>query len=330
MTDTIRWGILGTAGIASEMVRAMHASDNGQAAAVASRTPERARDWAAVHGIQTVFGSYDDLLSAREQVDAIYLPLPNSLHAEWTMRALDAGFPVLCEKPLVTSLDQAEPVFQKARATRLPVAEGYMYRHHPLLARTLELVRGGALGEIVSLDLEFAFLNDDPDALPAAAELGGGALLDVGCYCIHLARWVAGAEPDRVSAHARFEGDLDKTVVGILDFANGPIARIEASIVAAERHRVRIGGSRASLVLDRPWVQGLEPTTIRIQRWQQPDEIIEVAGADAYRLQLEAFADACLGRAEFPWPLDDAIGNTRVIESLSLAMRDRRSLEISG
>ncbi|HUU02971.1 MAG TPA: Gfo/Idh/MocA family oxidoreductase [Myxococcota bacterium] len=328
MTDTIRWGIMGTAGIASEMVRAIHASDNGQVVAVASRTPERARAWAAAHGVQTAFGAYDDLLSARNQLDAIYLPLPNSLHAEWTIRALDAGFPVLCEKPLVTSLDEAQQVCRKAREAGLPLAEGYMYRHHPLLIRTLELVREGAIGEIVSLDLEFTFLNDEPDALPATAELGGGALLDVGCYCIHLARWVAGAEPVRVSAHARIEGGLDQTIVGILDFANGPIARIEASIAAAERHRVLIGGTEASLVLDRPWVQGLEPGAIRIQRWQQPDEIIEVPGADAYRLQVEAFADACLGRAEFPWPIDDALGNARVINSLDVAMREHRSLEI--
>ncbi|MBW1811288.1 MAG: Gfo/Idh/MocA family oxidoreductase [Deltaproteobacteria bacterium] len=330
MTDNIRWGILGTADIASEMVRAIHASNNGQAVAVASRTAERAGTWAAAHGIKTSFKTYDDLLSARDQVDAIYLPLPNSLHAEWTIRALDAGFSVLCEKPLVTSLTEAEQVCKKARATGLLVAEGYMYRHHPLLIRTLELLRDGAIGDIASLDLEFTFLNDDPDALPAAAELGGGALMDVGCYCIHMARWVAGAEPLRVSAHARFEGNLDKTIVGILDFENGPIARIEASIAAAERQRVLIGGSQASLVLDRPWVQGLEPTTIRIQRWQQTDEIIEVPGADAYRLQVEAFADACLGRAEFPWPIEDAVGNTSVINSLVVAARERRSVEISS
>jgi D-xylose 1-dehydrogenase (NADP+, D-xylono-1,5-lactone-forming) len=330
MSDSIRWGILGTAGIATEMVRAMHASHNGRAVAVASRTPERAKQWAAAHRVEAVFGTYDDLLLARDQVDAIYIPLPNSLHAEWTLRALDAGFFVLCEKPLVTNLAEAEQVSKKSQATGLPVAEGYMYRHHPLLMRTLELIRAGVIGEIVSLDLEFTFVNDDPDALPAAAVLGGGALMDVGCYCVHLARWVAGAEPVRVSAHARFEGGIDQTMLGVLEFADGPIARFEASIAAAERHRVLIGGSQASLLLDKPWLQGLEPTTIRIQRWQQSDEIIEVPGADAYRLQVEAFADACLGRAEFPWALDDAISNTRVINSLKLAARERRSVEISS
>lgn len=327
MPDRIRWGILGTADIATELVRAIAASDNGQVAAVASRSEARARAWADEHGVPRAFGSYDELLDAGELVDAVYLPLPNSLHAEWTIRALEAGFPVLCEKPLAVDADQARQVAEVARRVGKPVAEGFMYRLHPLYERVGELIAAGQIGELTSLDAEFSFFLADRDAIPASAELAGGALMDVGCYCVHLARTLAGEQPERVGAFCRVRDGVDDSLVGLLDFPGGLLARFECSIASCERHRVAINGTRASLVLDDPWIPGLEDTSLRLCRWGQPDEVVAVPGADAYRLEVERFADICLGRIPDPG-LADAVANMQVLDALLLAANDDRVVPV--
>lgn len=322
----LRWGILGTAGIGAEFIRAARMSARCELRGVASRDRARAEAWAGRHDIPLAFGSYAELL-ASGQVDLVYNPLPNSLHAEWTIRALEAGCPVLCEKPFAVNAAQAAEVREVARQTGLHVAEAFMYRHHPLYAKLLELLRAGAIGEPASVHSQFAFLLDDPASISASPELAGGALLDVGCYCVHLSRQIAGCEPVRATALER-RSAVDDTFMGILDFPNGFLASFEASIASAERHRAEIAGTTGTLVLERPWHPGDRQARLVIRRWGEPDEVVTVAGANPYFLQLEEFVEVCAGRAAPRWTVEDAVNNMAAIDALFLSAREGRVAEV--
>ncbi|NOZ00548.1 MAG: Gfo/Idh/MocA family oxidoreductase [Deltaproteobacteria bacterium] len=202
MNGDLRWGVLGTADISTEVIPAIQRSRAGTVTAVASRTAAKARKWADRFGIRTAFGSYDDMLASGE-VDVVYVPLPNSMHAKWTIRALEAGLPVLCEKPLAATADEANQVADASRRTGLFVMEGFMYRFHPLWRRVRDLVEDGTIGELATIDAVFTFFLDDRASIVTSAELAGGALMDVGCYPVNLSRWMAGAEPGRVAAFER-------------------------------------------------------------------------------------------------------------------------------
>lgn len=325
-SGAFRWGILGTAGIAGTFTRSVHASGAGRIEAVASRDLARAKAWAEAHGVEHAFGAYRELLDARV-VDAIYLPLPNSLHADWTVAALEAGYPVLCEKPLATTLAEALRVREAARRSGLHAAEGFMYRHHPLHARLVELVRGGAVGRLTNISARFTFRLDDSAATPASAALGGGALLDVGCYAVHLARLVAGVEPSRALAFARGEA-VDELFTGLLEFPGGVHAVIEAGIATAERHGAEIAGEEASLLVESPWHPGLEQGRILRRLFGAPDEEILTPGGDAYALEAEEFAAVCRGERAPRWGLEDAVANAAACQALARAAREGRAIPV--
>ena len=329
MSDELRWGILGTANIASQMVRAIGESRNGRVAAVASRSRERAESWAAGHGVPAAFGAYEDLLAAKDAIDLVYIPLPNSLHADWTLQALDAGYPVLCEKPLAADAEQAKRVAEASHKAGLPVLEGFMYRHHPQYEQVFDLLDAGRIGELCCMDAEFSFFEDDRSALPASAALAGGALMDVGCYCVHLMRWVAGSEPVRVAAFERRVGGVDDSLMGLLDFPHGPLGRFMTSIASCERHGATLVGSEASLIIEQPWVPGLDSTRLLICRHGAPDEVIQIPGADAYRLQVEHFVDLCTGKTEARFPIDDGVANMVVIAALQSSAADPQKGPVS-
>jgi len=315
----MRWGILGTASIAETLVGAMDRSDDCVAQAVASRDGARARAWADRHGIPEAYDSYDALLAAGG-VDAIYVPLPNALHVKWTIRALEAGYPVLCEKPFAMSAAEARAVAAVSHRVGLPVAEAFMYRFHPIFDRALALLDGGAIGSPVSLDSRFTFFDDDRDGVVASAALGGGALMDVGCYCVDFARRVTRAEPVRAAA-LRVGDGVDDTFAGILEFPGGVLARFEAGIARGEDHRAEIHGTEGSIILPDPWVPGTGETRLLIRRWGRDDEVIPVPGADTYRLEIEDFARAVI-RVEAPrWPVADAVANMAVVDALVEAAR---------
>jgi len=323
-----RWGILGTAGIAATFVRAVAGAGGaaGRVEAVASRDLGRAEAWAGAHGVPQAFGSYQALLAARA-VDAVYVPLPNSLHAAWSVAALEAGCPVLCEKPLCPTLAEALQVREAARRSGLHAAEGFMYRHHPLHARLLELARGGAVGRLTNIAARFTFRLDDGAATPASAALGGGALLDVGCYAVHLARAVAGAEPLRAVALAR-GARVDELFTGLLEFPGGVHAVVEAGIATAERHGAEISGEEASLVVESPWFPGLDQGRLLRRRFGAPDEEIVTPGGDCYALQAEEFAAVCRGARPPRYGLDDAVANAAACEALARAAREGRAVAV--
>jgi len=322
MNKPYRWGILGTADISRRIIRAVRAIDNCELRAVASRSEQRARAWAAEHDIPLAFSSYDALLRSGE-IDFLYNPLPNSLHAEWTIKALEAGLPVLCEKPLAVDAAEARTIARVAERTGLHVAEAFMYRFHPQWERALDLLRDGAVGEVVCLDSVFTFRLDDPAANPASAALAGGALRDVGCYCVNFARLVVGAEPLRACAFAHY-GAVDERLVGLLEFPGGLLARFATGLDAFERHGAEIIGSTGSLRLTHPWVPGDEPGRLLLSRENRPPAEILVPPADSYRLEIEDFVAVAAAGARPRWPLADAVANAVVLDALDASAREKR------
>ncbi len=181
----VRWGILGAADIAPNLLEGVRLSSNSEAVAVASRDFSRAQAFAERHGLPRVFGSYEALLHSGE-VDAVYVALPNSLHAKWCIHALEAGLAVLCEKPFTATAAEAREVMRVRDKTGVPIIEGFMYRFHPMYERVFDLLNSGTIGDVILVQSAFTFLLDDPNHIAASAELAGGALLDIGCYCVNL------------------------------------------------------------------------------------------------------------------------------------------------
>jgi predicted dehydrogenase len=317
----LRWGVLGAASIAPTVIAAIRAAGAGRVAALASRDPGRAWEQAARLGIPLAFGSYEALLASGE-IDLLYVPLPNALHAEWTIRALEAGLPVLCEKPLTCDAAAARAVAAAAARAGRPVAEAFMYRFHPLYRRVLELVQGGRIGRLRSIWAQFTFHLDDRSESPASAILGGGALLDVGCYCVNLARLVSGAEPRRALAFER-RSSVDDSFYGALEFPDRVVAQLECSIESHERHRAEIAGTLGSIVIERPWFPGRSAAQLRL-RVGETEEVVETPGGDGYELEVLDFAAAVAAGTAPRWPLADAIANMAALDALRRAAASGR------
>jgi len=277
------------------LVRAVAASARGELVAVASRDRDRAAAFAATHGIAQAFGSYDALL-ATSDIDVVYISLPNHLHAEWTIRALEAGKHVLCEKPLACTVEDVDAIAAAAERTGRIAVEAFMYLHHPQILRAVELARSGALGRLELVNGTFSFFltyPDDPRIDPAK---GGGSLWDVGCYPVSLARRIAGEEPDRVGAFARFdERGVDRTFIGQLHFPNGLLAQFDCGFAAPDRERVEIVGSGATLVLEVPFVPEPDGPPPSLTMWRGREGArIDVASVDQYVLEVEDLTAAIL------------------------------------
>jgi D-xylose 1-dehydrogenase (NADP+, D-xylono-1,5-lactone-forming) len=327
MQQPLRWGILGTAEISKEVIRGVHADARCELRAVASRNGDKAKAWAAEHGFALAFEGYEAMLTSGE-IDVVYNPLPNSLHAPWTIKALQAGRPVLCEKPLALNAGEARAMATAAQEAGLPLVAALMYRFHPQWEKARDLVASGAIGSLQTMHGQFTFLLDDPTANPASAELGGGALLDVGCYCVDAARRVAGSEPQWVSAFER-RGAVDETMVGLLAFPGDVLAHFETSIANFERHRFEIVGTTGSLVLSSPWVPGDDPTQLVLQREGHEPETIIVPAADSYGLEVADFATACINGTSPRWPVADALAHQAVLDALFASARERRAMDPS-
>jgi predicted dehydrogenase len=316
---TLRWGILGTASIAQDIHRAIEDSEHDEVRAVASRSLDTAQAWAKQHGVPEAYGSYQALLESGS-VDVVYIPLPNAIHGQWTLHALEAGLPVLCEKPLTTSLADAREIQAAAERTGLPVVEAFMYRYHPLFATVQELIADGIIGTVRTITSRFTFVEEDRGSIVMSETLGGGALLDVGCYCVHLSRMLAGAEPRRVAALAT-AGSVDDVFMGLLEFTSGVLAQFEASIVTTERHGAEIHGSTGTIRIPAPWLPGRAPASFVVERWGHKDELHTVSGADTYALEVADLSQAVrTGRAP-AWPVADGVANMAVIDALIRAAR---------
>jgi predicted dehydrogenase len=323
----LRWGILGTAGIArSAFVPGVRAVGAGVVEAVASRDADKARAFADDLGIPRAFGSYEEML-ASGAVDLVYNPLPNTMHAGWTVRALQAGLPVLCEKPLAMHASEGRAIADAARQAGLPVAEAFMYRFHPLFDAVRAAIARGDVGRVTALRSTFTFALDDLSSLPAAEALGGGALRDVGCYCVNAFRLLAGSEPTRAWAAEHREG-VDRTMLGLLEFPGGVLAHFECSIESHERHELTVHGTAGSLSIPEPWLPREAPGRYVLDRDAGRSEV-EVPAADAYGLEALDFARAVARGTPPRWPLHDSIANLSVLDALFEAARTGRGVRVA-
>ena len=317
MPDNFRWGILGTANISRTIIEALKLTATGVPYSIASRNIKKAEEWKLLFGFKKAFGSYDELLSCGE-IDAVYIPLPNSMHAEWCLKAIEKGIPILCEKPFALNSSQAAKVAKASEKSGVPVAEAFMYRFHPLYDKVLETISEGKIGKLSTIFSRFTFMLDDPESISANPELGGGALMDVGCYCVNLSRLISGAEPVRTSAFA-FGKNVDEIMTGMLEFPGEIFAHFETSISNFERHYAEIAGTEGVITIESPWFPGDKEARF-ILRTGSGDEIFTTPGANCYVLELEDFMDTVTKRRPPRWCMDDAVKNMAVIDALYNAL----------
>ncbi|MFO8175768.1 MAG: Gfo/Idh/MocA family oxidoreductase, partial [Longimicrobiales bacterium] len=313
----LRWGILSSANIARKAVGpAIRASSNGELAAVTSRNRARAREFAGEGEIPRVLSSYQALLDD-DGIDAVYNPLPNSLHREWTIRAAEAGKHVLCEKPMGLDAAECREMDAAASANGVKLLEAFMYRFHPRTEKVLEMVRAGAVGDLKEIRSSFTFLLERPDDIRWVADLGGGALMDVGCYCVNVSRTLAGKEPMEVRALANFrEPGVDQQMAGSLRFEDGLLAHFDCALTMERTEVYQVMGTRGHLRVLEAFVPGTED--VDIEQFDEENNLTRttVSGADEYRLMVEHFADCVLNDRPLRYPPEDAALNMKVIEAL--------------
>ncbi len=325
----LRFGVLGTARIADAVVRGIRMSSNAELRAIASRDLGRAKAWASERDVPFAFGSYDEML-ASDQIDAVYVPLPNALHKKWSVRAAQNGKHVLCEKPIAANAAEVEEMIAAAEANGVKMMEAFMYRYHPQIARLQELLANGAIGEVKIVRASFGFFLNHPDDVRWSKELAGGALLDLGCYCVNVARLVVGAEPVSASASAEWAATgVDSTVVGMLDFPNGAFATIDCSMQTGVdmQEWLTVSGTEGRITLTEPFRVGEEPVQILIDR-KPASQTVAVPGAYEYRLMVEHFADAVLNNRPLSYTLQDSLGNMRTIDALYRSARTGQRVEV--
>jgi predicted dehydrogenase len=315
----IRFGILSTAKIGVEkVIPAMQKGRLTEVAAIASRSAERARAAAARLGIARSYGSYEELL-ADPNIDAIYNPLPNDLHVPWSIKALEAGKHMLCEKPIALSTAEArELVAAGRRHSRLKLMEAFMYRHHPQWRLAKQMVDSGKIGTLRTIQTFFSFFNDDPANIRHSPAMGGGALMDIGCYAISLSRWLFEAQPKRVLGlvehDSRFE--VDRLASAILDFGHGT-ATFTCSMQVAPLQQVHILGTHGRIDLcEVPFnAPNDRPCVVRYAAGSEFHSI-NCDVCDQYTIQGDLFAEAILNDTPVPTPIEDAVANMEVIEAI--------------
>ena len=320
----IRIGILGAARIAPRgIVTPANALLGAEVVAVASRELERARDFAAQHSIPLALGSYAELV-ARDDIDLVYVALPPSAHSEWCMAALASGKHVLVEKPFANNGQEAARMVAAARAAGRHLLEGFHYRFHPLFGHALQALRGGAIGTIRRIDAVFnAALPDTPGELRYIEELGGGALMDLGCYCMHWIRTVAGDEPTIVNARAKcITPGVDIDIAAELAFTSGPTASLKCSMQPEDGvlfRQLRVHGDAGLLEIDNP-VSPHAGATLSIESAKGPPPQIVSGGDTTFHYQLRHVIEVISGRAQPLTGGNDAIGNMRAIDSIYRAV----------
>jgi predicted dehydrogenase len=318
---TTRWGILSTARIGVEkVIPAMRKGERTEVVAIASRSEAKAKQAAARLGIPRSFGSYEAML-ADPEIDAIYNPLPNDQHVPWSIRALEAGKHVLCEKPIALSAAQGRELADAAaRHPRLKLMEAFMYRHHPQWRLAKDLIQAGRIGRLRTIQTFFSFFNDDPANIRHDPAKGGGGLMDIGCYAISLSRWLFGAEPARVLAHVEIDPNwgVDRMASAILDFGGGGSATFTCSMAVSALQIVQVVGTEGRIELSEVPFNAPNniPCALRLQRNFGPVERSEVETCDQYTIQGDLFARSILEDTPVPTPIDDAIRNMDAIEAI--------------
>lgn len=296
MAKPLRIGVIGAADIAKQFVKAVAGSSLVTVAGVASRAPAKADAFARDHGIPRAFGSYEAMLADKD-IDAVYNPLPNSLHAPWSIRACDAGKHVLCEKPLATCEQEARSMFEAARRNRVLLYEGYPYLAQPMTRDVRQLVTDGAIGRPQLIRATFGVPFSDPTNIRMIADLAGGAVMDAGSYAVSFVRIMAGERPSRVTAAAQYaETGVDKTAVATLEFASGLIAQVSASFATGYHRHGHVMGDKGyieTMYLNHPPLGGAKSYQIRRGTTAvTPIETVPVPEGNGFLLEAESFARA--------------------------------------
>jgi len=314
----VRWGVLSTANIGTgQVIPAMQQGTYCELAAIASRSPEKAQAAAAQLGIPKAYGSYEELL-ADPEIDAIYNPLPNHLHVPWSIKALQAGKHVLCEKPIALTSAEAQTLADVARQyPQIKVMEAFMYRFHPQWQRARQLVLEGDIVELRTIQSFFSYYLDDPNNIRNRDDVGGGGMLDIGCYTVSLARFIFGAEPNRVFGTVEYDPQLkiDRLASAILDFGRGT-STFTCATQLVPYQRVNIFGTTGRVEIEIPFnAPANQPCKIWYQHGDETEEI-QVAACNQYTLQGDSFSQAALNNTDVPTPIEDAVANMKVIEAV--------------
>ena len=320
----VRWGILSTADIGMKKVTpAIQAAENCEVVAIASRDNERAAAAASMLGIPAAYGTYEELLAA-DDVDAVYIPLPNDLHAEWTMKAAASGKHVLCEKPLALDASEAEEMARVCEGAGVKLGEAFMYRHHPTWVEAVRLARSGAIGDLQGVQSWFSYYNDDPENIRNRPENGGGAMMDIGCYNINVSRMLFAGEPVRIEAAVRRDPTMgiDTLSSAVLEFPGGGQATFTCSTRSEDYQRVHIVGSAGRIEIEIPFnIPPDRETRIFITAGGEPPvapatETLVFPPEDQYTIQARLFAQAILDDTPVSVPPADAIANMTVIDAI--------------
>ena len=325
-----RWGVLSTARIGIEkVIPAMQLSEYCTITAIASRQLEKAQAAAGQLGIEKAYGSYEELLTDPD-VDAVYIPLPNHLHVPWAIKALNAGKHVLCEKPIGLNAAEAQKLLSAARKfPRLKVMEAFMYRHHPQWQWAKQKVNEGKIGEVRTIQSFFSYYNTNPDNIRNKADIGGGGLMDIGCYCISLSRFIFGAEPRRVCGLMEEDPNMkiDRLTSGILEFSSGT-STFTCATQLVPYQRVNIFGTKGRIEIEIPFnAPSDRPCKVWYGDGNRIEEVI-LEGCDQYTIQGDLFSRAVAEDGEVPVPLEDAVANMQVIEALVSSARRRSWVNI--
>ena len=312
MGSPVTWGIVSTADINRKVIPGAHASEKVRLVAVASRDQARADAYARKWEIPRAYGSYEELL-ADPEIEAVYISLPNTLHAEWSIKALDAGKHVLCEKPFTRHPEEVTAAFAAAERNGRLLSEAFMYRHNPQTAKLVELVREGAIGELRLIRSAFSYGLYDHENIRLRTDVEGGALMDVGCYNVSGSR-LLGGEPERVWGEAWYgPSGTDWVFTGIMRFPGDVLAMFDCGTALAERDELEAIGSAGSLFLDDPW-HCVHPI-IELRRGDDLERI-ELDPVESYRLELENLSDAIRGEADLLLGHEDALAQAKTLEAL--------------
>jgi xylose dehydrogenase (NAD/NADP) len=327
MTKKLRWGILGVAKINERLLPAFAKANNAELVGIASRSAQKAHDAAKAAGIPKAFGSYESLLDDPE-IDAVYNPLPNTLHDEWTRKAAERGKHVLCEKPLTPTAREAEALVAFCHAKKVKLMDGFMWPHHPRTAQMRALLDSGKLGRVERVTGAFTFrLAMDASNIRLQAPTAGGSLLDVGCYPVYGIRWAFGEEPVRVWAAARYQFGVDVAMSAHLWFADGRMANFDCGFVHPYRAWFEIVGEKGTLTVPDMWLPRQATYTVQYNESMSTEEFV-VPGHDQIQCMLEDFGRYVLDDKPV-WPApEEAIKSAKVMDALLKSAKENRVVDV--
>lgn len=330
MEKPLRWGVLGCAGIAiRSVIPGIQQSKTGKVVAIASRNKQKAEQTALELSIEKAYDSYEALLSDQD-IDAVYIPLPNHLHMEWTIKAAEAGKHVLCEKPIALNAAQAQKMVDACEKAGVFLAEAFMYRHHPRYRKILDIIKSGEIGDVRSIHANFTFNNaKDYDNIRFKKEWGGGSIYDVGAYPISVGRLLLGSEPHAVTVHALFSpehDDVDMMASGLIEYANGVGLTFDCGMWGAFRNSLEILGSDGRIEVPSAFV-GHADFTVYSHDSSRSETFPEL---DAFSLQVDQFAHAINGKEDLLFPASDAVLNMKVIDACLRSARERVRVQLGG